>query len=74
MHTMFDSGISKYIKARATVTVYFPVDEKGNPHINCEMCHLYSGTSKRCKLTDEVIAFPSKYVGGRCPLVEIEED
>jgi hypothetical protein len=65
---MFDSGISKYIKAKATVEVCFPGDEKGNEYICCMRCKFYSGTSGRCRLTEEVVPFPSKYVGGLCPL------
>lgn len=64
----FDSGISRYIHAQAAVTVHFPVDEKGNEYICCEACRYYSMNIRRCKLTDEVIVFPGKYVGGECPL------
>ena len=71
---MFESGIPRYIKAQATVTVYFPVDERGNEYVRCEMCRFYSATTRRCRLTDEVIAFPTKYTGGSCPLEEVTED
>lgn len=68
----FESGIGKYIHAAAKVDVYFPVDDKGNEYIRCELCPFYSSTVRRCRLTEEVVPFPSKYVGGNCPL-ELEE-
>lgn len=69
----FESGIPRYVKAQATVTVFFPVDERDNEYIRCEMCRFYSSNTRRCRLTDEVIPFPTRYVGGECPLQEITE-
>ena len=68
----FDSGISRYIHARAVVDVFFPVDAKGNEYCCCEQCYLYSSSSRKCKLTNDVCSFPSKYVSGACPLQRIE--
>lgn len=65
---MFDSGISRYIKAQTTVTVYFPVDSKGVAYINCSQCEYYRMNAHRCGLTGKVSAFPEKFVGGGCPL------
>lgn len=31
----FETGVSSYVKAQATVTVFFPVDAKGNADISC---------------------------------------
>ena len=69
----FESGISRYVHARATVDIYFPVDERGVEYVRCDKCRYYSDSSRRCKLTDEVIPFPTKYVGGACPALEVEE-
>lgn len=68
----FESGIPDYVHAQAIITVHFPIDERGNKYIACEYCRYYSRSTNRCRLTDEPIAFPAKYVGGQCPLEEIE--
>ena len=65
---MFESGVSSYIVATATVGVNFPVDFRGNSHVCCAMCDLWSKTSGRCPLTHAISEFPDKYVGSRCPL------
>lgn len=71
---MFDSGVSGYIKATATVSNFFPVDRRGAPLIVCEMCRFYRRASNRCGLTEEVIPWADKYVGRECPLEEIKEE
>ena len=71
----FESGISRYITGYACVSNAFPVDLRGNATICCEVCRFYRAASRRCGLTDEVVSYPGKYVGGRCPLeMEGEED
>ncbi len=70
---MFESGVSRYIKSTATVEVFFPVDQKGNPFICCGVCRFYRPASKRCALTEEVIPWPDKYVGRGCPLEEVKD-
>ena len=70
----FESGISAYIKAQALVTVFFPVDSKGNADISCSQCYFFRESSKRCGLNWEVCAYPNKYVGDSCPLVRVDED
>lgn len=72
--SVLDNGISRYIHAVAKVHVWFPVDRNGNELIRCEQCRFYSDTGKRCRLNNEVCAFPSKYVGSDCPLEIVEED
>nr|DAI67756.1 MAG TPA: hypothetical protein [Caudoviricetes sp.] len=67
-----DSGVASYIAARATVTVYFPVDLKGNSLVCCELCPRYRPNSRRCGLNDAVVEYPGKYIGSQCPL-EFEE-
>lgn len=64
----FDSGISKYIKATAVVTVYFPVDKKGNADISCKQCQFFRRQSQSCGINGAVCQYPDKYVGGDCPL------
>lgn len=63
----FDSGVSSYTFGVATVVVPFPVDRRGNEHITCELCKLYSG--RKCYLTDELPLYPKMGPGAQCPLV-----
>ena len=70
----FDSGIAKYIKARATVEVNFPVDWRGNAEISCTHCNFFVRATQRCGLNQQVVNFPERYVGECCPLEEGEED
>lgn len=69
---MFESGVSSYVKAQTTVTVYFPVDAKGNEYICCEQCEFFRTSSRSCALNGKVCQFPSKYVGQFCPLEKID--
>lgn len=68
----FDSGVSGYITAFATVTVHFPVDFRGNRFVCCEQCRYYSRSGRLCQLNKEIVEFPEKYVGSNCPL-EIDD-
>lgn len=70
----FETGISSYIHAVATVGVYFPVDSKGNADICCRQCYYFRTASNSCALNGEVCAYPNKYVGARCPLIVKEEE
>lgn len=69
----FESGVSKYIHGRATVDVYFPVDQRGNADINCTQCFFFREASRRCGLTGQISQYPTKYVGDSCPLEIVEE-
>lgn len=70
----FESGVSSYVHAIAKVDVYFPVDHRGNSHICCEECFFYRESSRSCSLNHESCTFPSKYVGGACPLVSVTDE
>lgn len=70
----FDSGVSSYIKAQATVTVFFPVDYRGNADISCYQCDFFNRSSGLCQLTKAVSEYPTKYVGSSCPLQEVKEE
>ena len=69
----FDSGVASYIKAYAVVEVYFPVDDKGRQEIACKHCPYLSSNERMCQLNKEPVAYPHKFVGDHCPLIEIEE-
>ena len=70
----FDSGVARYIKATATVTVHFPVDWKGKVEIACKHCPFFVRSTMRCGLNQAVVNYPENYVGEACPLAEVEED
>jgi hypothetical protein len=70
----FDSGVSKYIIARAVVQVAFPVDWKNNAEIACKHCPFYVRATQRCALNQQIVNFPDKFVGDWCPLEEVTED
>ncbi len=69
----FESGISSYVHGKATVHNFFPVDQRGNADISCAQCFFFREASRRCGLNGEVSQYPSKYVGGSCPLEIVEE-
>jgi hypothetical protein len=70
----FDSGVSRYIEAEATVRVAFPVDWNGKAEIACKHCPFFVRSTMRCGLNQAVVNFPEKYVGEACPLGEVEEN
>lgn len=69
----FQSGVASYVKTYAVVNVYFPVDDKGRSEICCRHCPFLSSNERLCQLNKEVVSYPNRYVGDRCPLIEIEE-
>ena len=70
----FESGVSKYIYARATVEVTFPVDDKGRADIKCFQCKYFSRQNGICQLTKQISEFPQQYVGSHCPLILIDKE
>lgn len=70
---MLDKGAKGYVNCQATVIVPFPIDFNDRAYINCAYCRYYRTSTRRCQLTDEVIAFETKGVGNDCPLEIIEE-
>ena len=69
----FETGIQSYIHSQAVVDVYFPIDDRGNAHVNCRNCYFYRDASHRCGLNYEICSFPDKYVGDSCPLRQIDD-
>ena len=69
----FETGVSGYVCGRAVVTQYWPIDERGNTNINCAQCFYWREASRRCGITGEVSAFPNKYVGASCPMLNDED-
>lgn len=70
----FESGVKRYIKARAVVEVNFPVDWRDNAEIACKHCNFYVRATQRCALTQTIVNFPERYIGTECPLEEVTED
>lgn len=71
--TSFESGVLSYIRGRAVIEQYWPVDAKGNADITCKQCFYFRDASGRCGITGEVSEYPAKYVGSRCPLLNDED-
>ena len=70
----FDSGVKRYIRARAVVEVGFPVDWRDNADISCKQCPFFVRATQRCALNQAVVNYPERYVGENCPLELIEEE
>lgn len=71
----FESGVSGYVKAIATVSVYFPVDHRGEAEICCDQCKYFRRSTKSCGLAiGEICEYPMRHVGSRCPLKLEEND
>lgn len=70
----FSSGVKRYIKARATVEVSFPVDWRDNPDVCCRQCTFYHRSTQRCALNQSIVEYPEKYIGSNCPLEFITEE
>ena len=64
-----ETGIARYVHASAVVRVSFPVDFRGHAFICCEQCFFFKRSYQTCSLNGEVCQFPSKFVGGSCPLI-----
>ena len=69
----FETGVASYIIGKATVTVGFPVDSRGNADIACRHCKFYVRATQRCAINQEIVNYPEKYVGANCPLERVEE-
>lgn len=69
----FDSGVKRYIKARAVVEVGFPVSWRDSADITCKHCPFYDRSKQMCWLTKDVVNYPENYVGETCPLEPVEE-
>lgn len=67
----FESGVASYVKANCTVTVYFPVDNKGRAQVACKHCPYLSSNERMCQLNKHPVAFPNQFVGQMCPLEEV---
>lgn len=69
----FESGVSRYVKGKATIEVFFPVDHKGAADISCKQCPYLSHTTRMCQLNKKPVAYPDRYVGDFCPLTKEKE-
>ena len=68
MKRLFESGVYGYVQGNAEVNVYFPIDTHGNADICCRQCPYLSANERSCQLNKEPVAYPSRYVGDKCPL------
>ena len=70
----FDSGVKSYIKTRAVVEVNFPVSFHDIAYIACKVCPFLTHSTNMCQLTKDIVAYPDKFVGDKCPLQLIKEE
>lgn len=70
----FESGVKGYVKGKATVEVYFPIDWRGSVEIACKHCQFFVKANMRCGLNQSIVNFPEKYVGDNCPLERAESE
>lgn len=70
----FDNGVKDYIRATATVLVAFPIDWNGKASVCCRQCPYLSSNERMCQLNKEPVAYPAKYVGQNCPLIEVKRE
>ena len=70
----FEDGIKGYVRAKATVEVYFPIDWRGCIEIACKHCPYYIRATQRCGLNQAIVNYPDKYVGKECPLEQFESE
>ncbi len=66
--TEFETGVSGYVAAEATVRIFFPIDSTGKKYINCSKCKMFDVRNRACQITKEISEFPEKFVGSHCPL------
>lgn len=64
----FDRGVKSYITGTCTIAVHFPVDWNDKADISCYQCKFFSRNNGVCQITKEVSEYPTKYIGGMCPL------
>lgn len=64
----FETGVKSYIVGTATIEVFFPVNWRGEPDVRCELCKFYSRSGHACRINNQVVEYPEKYIGSQCPL------
>ena len=70
----FDSGVKRYIKGVAMVTVNFPVSWDEKADVSCKQCQFFRVSSRSCALTGDVTPYPEKFVAPTCPLERIDDE
>jgi hypothetical protein len=68
-----DENVRAIVDIAAGLNVYFPIDDKGRQEVACKHCPYLSSNERMCQLNKEPVAYPTRYVGDKCPLIEIEE-
>ena len=64
----FDSGVTGYVVGRCEITVFFPIDKRGEADISCKQCPFYHNQSRACGLTDKIVPYGDRFVAPSCPL------
>ena len=68
-----ETGVKRFIKARAMIEVAFPVDWNERKYVCCVQCPYLSSNKRMCQLNKQPVQFPQRYVGYNFPLAIIEE-
>lgn len=69
---IFESGVAGYVKAYTVIEVNFPIDGRGQKEVACKHCPYLSSNERMCQLNKEPVAYPHRFVGQNCPLIEKE--
>lgn len=70
----FGSGVYGYVDGRATITVHFPVDKRGEPDISCKQCPFYYISTRTCGITKNIVPWGEHFIAPTCPLKFNDED
>ena len=70
----FESGVSNYVKGVVTITVAFPIDDRGVADISCNQCPYFRRNYQTCGLNNRICNYPNKYVGVHCPLEVVDHE
>lgn len=69
-----ENGVSGYIAGTTTVTSFFPIDLRGNPHVYCRQCRYFNRYQHTCGLNGAVCEFPDTNIGSHCPFDFTKEE
>jgi len=64
----YPEGIPDYMVGRGEVINYFPINRRGEVDHTCDQCDFFYRRERTCFITKELIAYPDRDVGRKCPL------
>ncbi len=63
-----EGGVKEFIRAKAEITVNFPVDWSDRAYVCCTQCPYLSSNERICQLNKQPVQFPQRFIGYDCPL------